>query len=596
MTSVRTIGRNLEKWNDIIEKLEIDLSKPVNLVTAKKVREFSGIEARIMAKIDSLSDLPKVFKDNNLIILPVSRKEYALVKGKGYQVIEDLSDKHLIHYSEIPIDYSKSNESYYLDYAFSSGIISKLARYKFDQLYLTGRGRHMTNFSFKLSEQDITVKGAQIEIDGQYENAREIMIFEAKLKPITSFNIRQLYYPFRHLRNKNEKKEIRTFLFNVDLKNQVFKFWEYVFDPPQKLDSIKLIDFYSFKIKIKRKLSKINIKPKPEKIELPQADDIEKVFLIVEQVNQGNDNAKKISQALKFVPRQSNYYRHAGELLGIIRLQKPNYEITERGYEYLRSSVQDRKNFILKLMLEFPIINEIFNSLISNQVKEFKREDIVNLLKKKSSLGDSTVDRRTRTIVSWFSWIEKNNGYVKVIDRKIIVSNVQKALDEKPISDRIKDKENLSLEFKSSFRYDIELNKLNPKILEKSIIKTIAAFMNSEGGDLLLGVDDNGNALGLDNDYRFLKKKNSDGFELEFRQTIDKYIKNRIANEFVKLKFHIIDGKEICEVKILPTPVPIFLTGEDGKNECYVRIGNSSKPYNYEEFYQYCNRHFKKVV
>jgi hypothetical protein len=444
-----------------------------------------------------------------------------------------------------------------------------------------------------LNGQEITVNGAQIEIDGQYENAREVLIFEAKLRPITSFNIRQLYYPFRDLQKK-KKKEVRTFLFNVDIKNQVFKFWEYAFNQPQKLDSIKLIDSHSFKIKTKRKSKIIDIKPKPEKMELPQADDIEKVFLIVEKVDQGNDNAKKISQALKFVPRQSNYYRHAGELLGIIRLQKPNYEITEGGYEYLRSTIQDRKNIILKLMLQFPIINEIFNSLISNQVKEFKREDIVNLLKKKSTLGDSTVDRRTRTIVSWFSWIEQNKGYVKVIDRKKIISNVQKAVDEKSISERIKERENPSLEFKSSFRYDIKLKILNPKNLEKSIIKTIAAFMNSEGGNLLIGVDDKGNVLGLDYDYKFLKKKNSDGFELEFRQTIDKYIKNRIANEFVKLKFHIIDGKEICEVKILPTPVPIFLTGDDGKNECYVRIGNSSKPYSYEDFYQYCNRHFRK--
>jgi len=521
MITARTNGRNLERWSEIIDELEIDLTKPVTFVTAKKVKEISGIEPRIMAKIDSLKDLPKVFKDNNLIILPVSRKEYVLVKGKEYQVIEDPLDKPLIHYSEISIDYSKNNESYYLDYAFASGIISKLARYKLDQLYLTDRGRHMANFSFMLNGQEITVNGAQIEIDGQYENAREVLIFEAKLRPITSFNIRQLYYPFRDLQKK--KKEVRTFLFNVDIKNQVFKFWEYAFNPPQKLDSIKLIDFYSFKIKRKSKIT--NVKPKPEKIELPQSDDIEKVFLIVEKVNQGNDDAKKISQALKFVPRQSNYYRHAGELLGIIRLQKPNYEITERGYEYLRSNTQERKYIISKLMLEFPIINEIFNSLISNQVKECKREDIVKLLKKKSSLGDSTVDRRTRTIVSWFSWIEQNTGYVKVIDRKKIISNIQKAVTEKPISERIKDRENPILEFKSSFRYDIKLNRLNPRIFEKSIIKTIAAFMNSEGGNLLIGVDDNGNAIGLEYDYKFLKKKNSDGFELEFRQTIDKYIR-----------------------------------------------------------------------
>jgi predicted HTH transcriptional regulator len=130
--------------------------------------------------------------------------------------------------------------------------------------------------------------------------------------------------------------------------------------------------------------------------------------------------------------------------------------------------------------------------------------------------------------------------------------------------------------------------------LEKVIAKTIAAFMNSEGGTLFIGVDDDGNIIGLENDYQLLKKKNSDGFELELRQSIEKYLKNKIANEFLKLKFHKIDSKEICEINVTPTPVPIFLYTEEGKQQCYVRIGNSSKPYNYEEFYQYCNRHFTK--
>jgi predicted HTH transcriptional regulator len=123
----------------------------------------------------------------------------------------------------------------------------------------------------------------------------------------------------------------------------------------------------------------------------------------------------------------------------------------------------------------------------------------------------------------------------------------------------------------------MKLKQPNPKVLEKVIAKTIAAFMNSEGGTLFIGVDDDGNVIGLENDYQMLKKKNSDGFELELRQSIEKYLKNKIANEFIKLKFHKIDSQEICEINVTPTQVPIFLYTEEGKQECYVRIGNSSK-------------------
>ena len=211
----------------------------------------------------------------------------------------------------------------------------------------------------------------------------------------------------------------------------------------------------------------------------------------------------------------------------------------------------------------------------------------------KSNLHGSTVLRRSRTIISWFIWLEKNTGYIKVIDRKVIVNNINKSIVERPILERLKDREYPNLEFKSSFRYDIKLKQPNPKTLEKVIAITIAAFMNSYGGTLFIGIDDDGNVIGLENDYQLLKKRNSDGFELEIRQSIEKYLRNKIANEFLKLKFHKIDSKEICEIIVTSTPVPVFLYNEEGRQECYVRVGNSSKPYNYEEFYQYCNRHFK---
>jgi hypothetical protein len=77
-----------------------------------------------------------------------------------------------------------------------------------------------------------------------------------------------------------------------------------------------------------------------------------------------------------------------------------------------------RKNFICKLILEFPIINEICYTVISNKVKEFKKDDIIELINKKSNLHGSTILRRNRTIISWFIWIEKNTGYVKLSNRK----------------------------------------------------------------------------------------------------------------------------------------------------------------------------------
>jgi very-short-patch-repair endonuclease len=164
-------------------------------------------------------------------------------------------------------------------------------------------------------------------------------------------------------------------------------------------------------------------------------------------------------------------------------------------------------------------------------------------------------------------------------------------VNRETIIDRIKARESSNVELKSSFRYDIKNRKPNPK-MEKIIAKTISAFMNSEGGTLFIGVNDEGNVVGLQDDYETLKKQNSDGFEIELRQSIEKYTKKKVANEYLKVKFHSIETKEICEVVVARSPRPVFVYDE-GRQECYVRVGNSSKPYDLDEFYEYSKKRFK---
>lgn len=84
--------RHVEKWSEIFQRLNLDPNTPINYVTAKEIKEKSGgLEPRIMAKMDSIEDLPNlpnIFRENGLYILPVNRQGYAIVKGKGYHEIE----------------------------------------------------------------------------------------------------------------------------------------------------------------------------------------------------------------------------------------------------------------------------------------------------------------------------------------------------------------------------------------------------------------------------------------------------------------------------------------------------------------------------
>jgi len=150
--------------------------------------------------------------------------------------------------------------------------------------------------------------------------------------------------------------------------------------------------------------------------------------------------------------------------------------------------------------------------------------------------------------------------------------------------------ENETFELKSTLRYDLRENTVNKK-LEFVVAKTVSAFLNSEGGTLLIGVDDDGNILGLEKDIQTIQKKDIDGFELHIRQMINKYL-GSYFEKHVKISFPVIDEKQICYLKIAKSGKPVFVTFE-GKDYFFVRNGNSSIPKNREEQSEYERLHWK---
>lgn len=136
--------------------------------------------------------------------------------------------------------------------------------------------------------------------------------------------------------------------------------------------------------------------------------------------------------------------------------------------------------------------------------------------------------------------------------------------------------ESRMLEFKSSARWDIKQSKLN-KDLEKPVVKTVAAFLNSaEGGTLLIGVDNDGVALGLDNDYQTFsaERRNLDGYELWLMGLLLKTYGKDFA-PYIKIIFPIVDGLTICRVDVAPGPQPVYVT-EAAVDIFYVRTGNAT--------------------
>jgi len=147
------------------------------------------------------------------------------------------------------------------------------------------------------------------------------------------------------------------------------------------------------------------------------------------------------------------------------------------------------------------------------------------------------------------------------------------------------------VEFKSTLRFDLKKGEVNKK-LEYVIAKTIAAFLNTGGGHLVVGVDDNQNILGLDADIQTISKQNIDGFELCLIEIIKKFI-GAESTSYIKISFPEIDDNQICLVKISKSSSPVFTVFE-GNEDFFIRVGCSSQPLRRKEQSQYESNHWKK--
>ena len=179
----------------------------------------------------------------------------------------------------------------------------------------------------------LSVNRAQIEVDAGFENAEEIILFEAKIGVPSSFGIRQLYYPFRTAYQSG--KRVRNFFFCLkkDVDRRLYLFWEYEFHPFDIFESIKLVQCKMYHIKISKRLSVKeyqNVKPVRSKKEIPQADDVNKIIEFPLRVFEGYDTAEKIKNTFGFVSR-SSYYRQASEILGLVSKDKEwKYKLTDK--------------------------------------------------------------------------------------------------------------------------------------------------------------------------------------------------------------------------------------------------------------------------
>jgi hypothetical protein len=228
--------------------------------------------------------------------------------------------------------------------------------------------------------------------------------------------------------------------------------------------------------------------------------------------------------------------------------------------------------------IEIPILPVVQLGLLGDAKIEQSSEEELLAIKKELESKNAEIERLR----------SDNETLIRFYENRLHAIKEQLAMNT--LVDRISHGETASLEFKSSLRWNIRAQKFDKEI-ENAVLKTIVAFCNTSGGELLIGVDDEKSVIGVVQDGF----PNNDKFQLHLRNLlIDRVVP--APTDLVEYEMINIEGKTICLVRCKQSKKKeLWLKPDKGSPErFFVRFGPSSTELPPREAVAYIREHFEE--
>jgi len=417
------MGLNDIKWAEIFDRFHIldEICRTgFFTISSEQIKEYR--EPRLMTKFDHKVNLPKVFADNNLSILPVTRGDYIISSFDAYKEFEEPSGEaeRIIIPPNIQslMPQFLVSETIALNCAHACGILNDFL--DDDNLFSTVSGRMGSGFfdfdiSTSFGQRHLEVNNSQIEIDAAYEGINYLSLFEAKNDLSGDFLVRQLYYPYR-VWSQRVTKPVKT-IFMV-FTNGTFYLYQYEFDIPGNYNSLHLVKQKNYIIETEICLEEIEdlmrslpFEPEPD-IPFPQANRMERIVNLIELLYERELSKDEITTEYAFDARQTNYYTDAGRYLGLIdKISDENrgivFQLSQIGRHIMGLQYKEKQLAIVSQILK----HKVFRDTLGLHLQFGEMPDVNSIIEimKESDLfhveSESTYIRRSSTIVSWINWI-----------------------------------------------------------------------------------------------------------------------------------------------------------------------------------------------
>lgn len=406
------MGLNDTAWENLFAKYNILDEINQNgkfIISARQIKEFR--EPRLMTKFDHKVNLPVIFSENNLSILPITRGEYIISSFSAYKEFGEPSDEvqriSISPHIQSLMPQFVVSEAIALNYASASGILNDFL--EDENLLATVNGRMSSGtFRFDINtdtgRRNVEVNNSQIEIDAAYEGINYLSLFEAKMDLADDFLIRQLYYPFRVWSNRVTKTVKPIFLI---FSNGVFNLYQYEFEDPTNYNSLVLVKQKNYMIAteicladIQNILRNIQVVNEPD-ISFPQADRMSRIINLIELLNEKSMTKQEITSEYAFDERQTNYYTDAGRYLELIDKNYDEegnikFQLTAQGHHIMMLEYKEKQLALVAQILKHKVFNEVLTRHL--QYGEMPQKETIVEIMKNAQLyhieADSTYMRR----------------------------------------------------------------------------------------------------------------------------------------------------------------------------------------------------------
>lgn len=324
---------------------------------------------------------------------------------------------------------------------------------------------------------------------------------------------------------------------------------------------------------------------------------------------------KELVESIKVVkadefPKDSNAIylkRHRPENANVLLSLNP-YNTSRVGYIQVKFKQKKLRNEYAKLFFESSLGRLMLNRIPTGSSIQILKSDSVKSLNIPIPTPEiqeevikvaSKLEIAKQQIDVFFSKLTTEPKQYKAIEDNTdsMVYTLSNMSDAKHLQHLIDFGETRQMEFKQSFFANVDQIRSSKEKVEKNpdvqgeVIKDIASFMNSEGGTLLIGVNDKGKVTGVNLELKKFKWKKIDNYFQELGAQLESRL-GKNYHQYCKLTDVVMGEHIIARIDCKPSPSPVFLDNE----KFHVRTDTSSPALTGTEMLSYIQNHFKVAL